>query len=64
MVLSAISLLSLLLPADSGEKIGLSMTVLLALIVFLQLLQEHIPVWDNESASPVTLQYFVLQIIG
>ena len=42
-IISVINAFSFLLPADSGEKVGFSLTVLLALTVFLLLLAEAIP---------------------
>ncbi|KAI8500712.1 acetylcholine-gated cation-selective channel [Branchiostoma belcheri] len=42
-LLSLLALLGFLLPPDSGEKLSLSITLLLALMVFMQLVTERLP---------------------
>ena len=46
-VISLLSSLAFLLPPDSEEKMGLSVTVLLALTVFLLLIAESVPPSDS-----------------
>ena len=47
--LSALSLLSFYLPPDCGEKLTLSITNLLALVVFQQIIAENMPPSGDDS---------------
>ena len=51
----AIVLAGLYLPVESGEKIGLSVTILLALTVFLQLVAEKLP--TQAESIPLISKY-------
>ena len=55
--------MGLLLPADSGEKMGLQITLLLTLVVFIQLLQDEVPVWQLYQNTPKILVYFVVVMV-
>ncbi|XP_072024627.1 neuronal acetylcholine receptor subunit alpha-7-like isoform X3 [Amphiura filiformis] len=59
--LSALSLLVFLLPPDCGEKLTLSITNLLALVVFQQLIAETMP--PNGDELPLLGSYFSAMII-
>ncbi|XP_072024623.1 LOW QUALITY PROTEIN: neuronal acetylcholine receptor subunit alpha-10-like [Amphiura filiformis] len=59
--LSALSLLVFLLPPDCGEKLTLSITNLLALVVFQQLIAETMP--PNGDELPLLGTYFLAMII-
>jgi hypothetical protein len=42
-VLSSLALFSFCLPTDSGEKIALTVSVLLSLVIYLQMISEYVP---------------------
>ncbi|XP_061462912.1 neuronal acetylcholine receptor subunit alpha-7-like [Rhineura floridana] len=56
LLLSAMTFLMFLLPADSGEKISLGITVLLSLTVFMLLVAEVMPA--TSDSIPLIGQYF------
>ncbi|XP_063324118.1 LOW QUALITY PROTEIN: CHRNA7-FAM7A fusion protein-like [Pelmatolapia mariae] len=58
---STLALLVFLLPADSGEKISLSITVLLSLTVFMLLVAEIMPATSN--SVPLIAQYFATTMV-
>ncbi|XP_076864248.1 cholinergic receptor, nicotinic, alpha 11 isoform X1 [Brachyhypopomus gauderio] len=64
MLLSSMTLLIFLLPADSGEKISLGITVLLSLTVFMLLVAEIMPA--TSDSIPLIGQYFasIMIIVG
>ena len=55
--------MGMLLPAASGEKMGLQITLLLTLVVFIQLLQDEVPVWQLYQNAPKILVYFVVVMV-
>ncbi|XP_034015674.1 neuronal acetylcholine receptor subunit alpha-7-like [Thalassophryne amazonica] len=55
-LISALAVLVFLLPADSGEKISLGITVLLSLIVLMLLVAEITPA--TSDSMPLIVQYF------
>lgn len=63
-LISTLALMVFLLPADSGEKISLGLTVLLSLTVFMLLLADVTPATSH--TTPLIAQYFatVLVIVG
>ncbi|XP_010171714.1 neuronal acetylcholine receptor subunit alpha-7 [Antrostomus carolinensis] len=63
-LISGLALLVFLLPADSGEKISLGITVLLSLTVFMLLVAEIMPA--TSDSVPLIAQYFasIMVIIG
>ncbi|XP_061111435.1 cholinergic receptor, nicotinic, alpha 11 [Conger conger] len=63
-LLSSMTLLIFLLPADSGEKISLGITVLLSLTVFMLLVAEIMPA--TSDSIPLIGQYFasIMIIVG
>ena len=44
--------MGMLLPANSGEKMGLQITLLLTLAMFIQSLQDEIPFWQLYQDTP------------
>ncbi|XP_041037663.1 neuronal acetylcholine receptor subunit alpha-7-like isoform X1 [Carcharodon carcharias] len=64
MLLSCMALLVFLLPAESGEKISLGITVLLCLTVFMLLVAEIMPA--TSDSIPLIGQYFasIMVIVG
>ncbi|XP_070541289.1 neuronal acetylcholine receptor subunit alpha-9-like [Ptychodera flava] len=58
--ISVTTLLSFFLPPDSGEKVGLGITVLLSLTVFLLLVAEILP---PASSVPVIGQYYAATMV-
>ncbi|XP_051975551.1 neuronal acetylcholine receptor subunit alpha-7 isoform X2 [Xyrauchen texanus] len=63
-LISTLALLVFLLPADSGEKISLGITVLLSLTVFMLLVAEIMPA--TSDSVPLIAQYFAttMMIVG
>uniref|UniRef100_UPI00359010F7 neuronal acetylcholine receptor subunit alpha-7-like n=1 Tax=Myxine glutinosa TaxID=7769 RepID=UPI00359010F7 len=61
LLISTLSLLVFLLPADSGEKISLGITVLLSLTVFMLLVAEIMPA--TSDSVPLIGQYFASTMI-
>jgi len=59
-LVNSLAILVFLLPADSGERITLSITILLALVVFLQILAETLPPTD---IIPLLGNYFASSIV-
>uniref|UniRef100_A0A3Q2YL13 Cholinergic receptor, nicotinic, alpha 11 n=1 Tax=Hippocampus comes TaxID=109280 RepID=A0A3Q2YL13_HIPCM len=64
MLMSSMTLLIFVLPADSGEKISLGITVLLSLTVFMLLVAEIMPA--TSDSVPLIGQYFasIMIIVG
>ncbi|XP_043915084.1 neuronal acetylcholine receptor subunit alpha-7-like [Protopterus annectens] len=60
-LISGLSLLVFLLPADSGEKISLGITVLLSLTVFMLLVAEIMPA--TSDSVPLIAQYFAITMV-
>ncbi|XP_066558103.1 neuronal acetylcholine receptor subunit alpha-7 isoform X2 [Amia ocellicauda] len=60
-LISALALLVFLLPADSGEKISLGITVLLSLTVFMLLVAEIMPA--TSDSVPLIAQYFATTMV-
>lgn len=60
-LISALALLVFLLPADSGEKISLGITVLLSLTVFLLLVAQIMPA--TSDTVPLISQYFATTMV-
>ena len=52
LALTVLAPLGMLLPTESGEKMGFQMTLLLSLVVFIQLMQGEMPVWENYGETP------------
>ena len=42
----------MIIVVDSGEKMGFQITVLLAMMIYIEILQEMIPVFDIIDNSP------------
>ncbi|XP_061669946.1 neuronal acetylcholine receptor subunit alpha-7-like [Syngnathoides biaculeatus] len=60
-LISLLALLVFLLPADSGEKISLGITVMLSLIVFMLLVTEIMP--STSDSVPIIVQYFIITLV-
>ncbi|CAK8683324.1 unnamed protein product [Clavelina lepadiformis] len=60
LLVCSLTILVFMLPADSGERITLGITVLLALVVFLQLVAQALPPTD---VIPVLGKFFACSII-
>ena len=52
LALTILAPLGMLLPAGTGEKMGFQMTLLLSLVVFIQLMQGEMPVWETYGETP------------
>ncbi|CAM9321256.1 unnamed protein product [Lampetra planeri] len=60
-LISTLALLVFLLPADSGEKVSLGITVLLALTVFMLLVAEIMPA--TSDSVPLIAKYFAITMV-
>ncbi|XP_077992577.1 neuronal acetylcholine receptor subunit beta-2-like [Glandiceps talaboti] len=60
-LISATTILSFFLPVESGEKVGLGITVLLSLTVYLLLLAETLPPMKNNV--PILGQYYAANMV-
>ena len=58
LIVTAMALLVFILPPDAGEKIGLSITVLLTLVVFQQMLADATPATKDGLPVPVIASFF------
>lgn len=58
--LSVLNLFVFMLPADSGEKMGYSITVFLSFAVFLTIVSDSLP--DNSEDVPLLSVYLILQL--
>jgi len=61
MCLAFLSMMAFLVPFDNGEKIGMSMTILLAFSVFMLILGEHTP---PAAKEPPILAIYLSLIVG
>ena len=48
---------------ESGEKLGFQVTLLLTVVIYIDYLQNNIPVFDSFSQTPNLLIYFVVLIL-
>lgn len=62
-ILSILAILVFLLPPDSGEKIGFSTTVLLALVVFMEILSSETPPTSDNSPTPAIAVFAMVSLI-
>ncbi|XP_061193443.1 acetylcholine receptor subunit beta-like [Saccostrea echinata] len=63
-LMNFIQLFVFLLPVESGERVGFSITVLLAVAVFLTIIQEKLPEASEPNVSLLTYKLLVDMIIG
>ena len=47
---------------DAGEKMGLQITVLLADVIYVDILQSTVPIFDSLGNTPLILMFFVVSI--
>ena len=59
-LLTLLAPIGLILPADSGEKMGLQITVMLTVVIYIDVIQNSIPVYDTVSNSPLLLTNFII----
>ena len=50
--------------AECGEKMGFEVTILLALVVYIDVIQDQVPVWSNVEKAPRIIWIFIISIIG
>ena len=48
---------------EAGEKMGLQITVLLSDIIYVDILQNTVPVFDTFGNSPLILSFFIVSIV-
>ena len=63
LVMTLLSPCGLILPVDAGEKMGLQITVLLTMVIYVEVLQNNIPVFDSYGNTPLMLIYFIVTIV-
>ncbi|XP_061193444.1 acetylcholine receptor subunit beta-like [Saccostrea echinata] len=63
-LMNFIQLFVFLLPVESGERLGFSITVLLAVAVFLTIIQDKLPEASEPNVSLLTYKLLVDMIIG
>lgn len=61
LILEILVLLSFVLPADSGERLALSVTLLLAMIFFIVSVTNLIP--TDDASTPIIYQLFIVTLI-
>ena len=49
--------------AESGEKIGFQITLLLTVVIYIEYLQNNLPVFDSLGQTPKLLIFFVTMIV-
>nr|XP_011430969.3 acetylcholine receptor subunit alpha [Crassostrea gigas] len=64
LLMNAIQLLVFIIPVESGERIGYSITVLLAIAVFLTIIQDKLPESSEPNVSLLTYKLLVDMVIG
>ena len=62
LVMTLLAPLGLILPVEAGEKMGLQITVLLTMVIYVEVLQSNIPVFDSYGNTPLMLTYFIVTI--
>ena len=62
-VLAVLSVAGLLLPASSGEKMGFQVTILLALVVYIEIIRDSVPIWANRGDVPIVIWLFIITVI-
>ena len=48
---------------EAGEKMGLQITVLLTMVIYVEVLQTNIPVFDSYTSTPLILYFFIATIL-
>lgn len=51
------------LSVESGEKLGFQVTLMLTVVIYIDYLQNNIPVFDSIGQTPNLLVYFVVLIL-
>ena len=59
MLLTFIAPIGLILPAGTGEKMGLQITVMLTFVIYIDVIQNSIPVYGSVLDTPLLLSNFV-----
>merc|ERR1719454_2542306 len=62
-LMAVLSVIGIILPVDSGEKMGFGVTMLLSLVVYLDLMREEIPVWAANSSASLLIWLFIVSIV-
>merc|ERR1739838_279032 len=63
LVLTLLAPIGLILPVESGEKLGFQVTLLLTVVIYIDYLQNNIPVFDSVGKTPNLLLFFVVMIL-
>jgi len=52
----------LILPCESGEKMGYSITIFLTLVVYMEYISSEIPPWENFASTPRIVRFFMMAL--
>merc|ERR1739838_1230648 len=63
LVLTLLAPIGLILPVESSEKLGFQVTLLLTVVIYIDYLQNNIPVFDSLGKTPNLLIFFVTMIL-
>ena len=58
-LLTFLAPIGLILPAGTGEKMGLQITVMLTIVIYIDVIQNSIPVYGSIMETPLLLSNFV-----
>ena len=54
--------IGLILPVESGEKMGYTITIFLTLVVYMEYISTQIPPWDTFSETPRIVRFFMMAL--
>ena len=58
--LTLLAPIGLILPADAGEKMGLQITVMLTVVIYIDVLQGSVPVYSTVTNTPYLMTNFII----
>ena len=62
MLIACLAPLGMLLPIDSGEKMGYQVTLFLTLVVYLELVSQSVPIPEDTTSVPKLVIFFIIII--
>ena len=60
LMLTFLAPVGLILPADAGEKMGLQITVMLTVVIYIDVLQNSVPVYSALGQTPLLMMNFIV----
>ena len=54
--------IGLILPVESGEKMGYTITIFLTLVVYMEYIAQQIPPWQTFSDTPRIVRFFMMAL--